>query len=113
MTTISAQDNRSRFCVSCGRAIVWDANFCPYCGKDYRIPVITTRPLARMSPGMKLFLYYLAPFPVLGMAIGAWYYRKPDPDYREVGKVCLLLNIATTVALLTVAAVIYIIFYIL
>lgn len=27
----------TRNCVSCGRAISWDANVCPYCGHDYRI----------------------------------------------------------------------------
>lgn len=26
----------TRNCVSCGRAIGWDANVCPYCGHDYR-----------------------------------------------------------------------------
>lgn len=25
-----------RMCVACGRTIGWDANHCPYCGKDYR-----------------------------------------------------------------------------
>ena len=27
-----------RQCVSCGRAISWDSNVCPYCGHDYRQP---------------------------------------------------------------------------
>ena len=27
-----------RQCVSCGRNIAWDANVCPYCGRDYRQP---------------------------------------------------------------------------
>ena len=27
---------RNRHCVSCGRAIGWDANACQYCGHDYR-----------------------------------------------------------------------------
>ena len=27
----------TRNCVSCGRAISWDANVCPYCGHDYRV----------------------------------------------------------------------------
>jgi uncharacterized membrane protein YidH (DUF202 family)/predicted RNA-binding Zn-ribbon protein involved in translation (DUF1610 family) len=26
----------TRNCVSCGRAVAWDANVCPYCGHDYR-----------------------------------------------------------------------------
>ena len=28
----------SRQCTACGREIAWDANICPYCGKDYRQP---------------------------------------------------------------------------
>ena len=27
----------TRNCVSCGRAIAWDANVCPFCGHDYRM----------------------------------------------------------------------------
>ena len=27
---------KTRNCVSCGRAIAWDANVCQYCGHDYR-----------------------------------------------------------------------------
>jgi hypothetical protein len=26
-----------RFCTNCGREIPWDANICPYCGKDFRL----------------------------------------------------------------------------
>ena len=27
---------QTRQCVACGRNMMWDANVCPYCGKDYR-----------------------------------------------------------------------------
>ena len=29
---------QTRQCVACGRTMMWDANVCPYCGKDYRQP---------------------------------------------------------------------------
>jgi len=33
----SGGNTGTRGCVSCGRAISWDANVCPYCGHDYRL----------------------------------------------------------------------------
>jgi predicted RNA-binding Zn-ribbon protein involved in translation (DUF1610 family) len=33
---LSSQQLSGRHCVSCGRAIAWDAGLCPYCGQDYR-----------------------------------------------------------------------------
>lgn len=33
----------TRNCVSCGRAIAWDANVCPYCGHDYRMQMMPTQ----------------------------------------------------------------------
>jgi len=35
MSSTPAQSTRN--CVSCGRAISWDANVCPYCGHDFRM----------------------------------------------------------------------------
>jgi len=32
----SSGASSTRNCVSCGRSIAWDANVCPYCGRDYR-----------------------------------------------------------------------------
>lgn len=34
MQSSGAQSTRN--CVSCGRAIAWDANVCPFCGHDFR-----------------------------------------------------------------------------
>lgn len=34
---MSSTNPSTRNCVSCGRAIAWDANVCPYCGHDYRM----------------------------------------------------------------------------
>ena len=45
MTSSGVQPTRN--CVSCGRAIAWDANVCSYCGHDYRAvmagPLLTAR----------------------------------------------------------------------
>ena len=32
----SSDINRSRFCPSCGRNIDFDANFCSYCGREFK-----------------------------------------------------------------------------
>ena len=34
----AANQGKTRNCVSCGRAIAWDANVCQYCGHDFRAP---------------------------------------------------------------------------
>lgn len=34
----ASTQGKTRNCVSCGRAIAWDANVCQYCGYDYRQP---------------------------------------------------------------------------
>lgn len=34
----------TRNCVSCGRAIAWDANVCPFCGHDYRMQMMAPAP---------------------------------------------------------------------
>lgn len=33
---MQASGGQTRTCVQCGRAIAFDVNVCPYCGKDYR-----------------------------------------------------------------------------
>ena len=38
-----------RTCVSCGRAISFDANVCPYCGHDYRVAAYGPAPPAKKS----------------------------------------------------------------
>jgi hypothetical protein len=34
----ASNEGKTRNCVSCGRAIAWDANVCQYCGHDFRAP---------------------------------------------------------------------------
>jgi len=38
-----------RNCISCGRAIDFNANVCPYCGYDYRVPMMMGPPPVRKS----------------------------------------------------------------
>jgi len=71
----------------------WDANVCPYCGHDYRVQVAAI-PSAQMSGGMKIFLYILSfLIPLAGFIIGAIYYTKPEPEYKHVGKMCIILGL--------------------
>jgi len=37
---------QTRQCVACGKSMMWDANVCPYCGKDYRQPAPGMMPMA-------------------------------------------------------------------
>ncbi len=37
MPAVSPGEMRNRHCVSCGRAISWDAYVCQYCGHDFRV----------------------------------------------------------------------------
>lgn len=88
--------SQQRNCVSCGRPIAFDANVCPYCGKDYRMPVVA--PQAEVGTGMKIFLYLLSfLIPIVGFIIGAIYYTKPEADYKHVGKMCILFGLLSIV----------------
>lgn len=82
-----------RNCVSCGRSISWDANVCPYCGHDYRMQSFApVQAAGQMSDGMKILLYIISfLFSIVGIIIGVYYMTKPEPEYKEVGKICLVL----------------------
>ncbi len=86
---------QTRYCVSCGRAIAWDANVCPYCGHDYRMPAMGygQRP-APISEGMKI-LFYILSFLIwiAGLVIGIIYYSKDDPESKHVGKMALIFMV--------------------
>ena len=76
--------------------IGWDVNVCPYCGKDYRVQNLAPVAQDKVGTGMKIFLYLLSFFiPIVGFIIGAIYYTKPDPDYKHVGKMCIILGIVS------------------
>lgn len=82
----------SRNCVGCGRPIAWDANVCPYCGHDYRIQMAAPMPRNEVSTGMKVLVYLLSFFiPIVGFIIGIIFYTRPEPEQKEVGKMCIIL----------------------
>ena len=84
-----------RNCVSCGRAIAWDANVCPYCGRDYRVQMMApAQAQPFMSEGVKVILYILSFLIwIVGIIIGVIYYTKPDQESKEFGKMCLILAV--------------------
>lgn len=101
----SAGDRR---CVACGRELAWDANVCPYCGRDYRIRLPSVREEEPVSSGMKIVLYLVSFFvPLAGFIIGAIYYVKPGQEYKKVGKVCIILAIVSVVISFAAAVILY------
>jgi len=84
----------TRDCVSCGRAISWDANVCPYCGHDFRMVMAPQMAQPQISEGMKI-LFYILSFLIfiVGIIIGVIYYTKPDPESKHVGKMCIILAV--------------------
>ncbi len=85
----------ARNCVSCGRAISWDANVCPYCGHDFRVtPSYGSG--EQISDGMKILFYILSfLIPIVGFIVGAIYYMKPEPELKQVGKMCIILGLVS------------------
>jgi len=83
---------QQRNCVGCGRTIAWDANVCPYCGRDYRAQMMMPQGQPTLSDGVKVILYVIS-FLIwfVGIIIGAVYYTKPDAESKEFGRMCLLL----------------------
>jgi hypothetical protein len=46
----------------------------------------------QISEGMKILFYILSfLIPLLGIIIGVIYYSKPDPESKNVGKMCIIL----------------------
>jgi predicted RNA-binding Zn-ribbon protein involved in translation (DUF1610 family) len=100
----------SRFCVSCGRNIAWDANVCPYCGHDYRIPMAAQQGAAPIGEGLKIVLYILSLlFWMVGIIVGVVFYTRPDPDSRHVGKVCIILGCVSIVLSIALTFLLYVI----
>jgi len=65
---------------------------CPYCGHDFRHPPTPPAYVEKISEGMKILLYLVSFFiPIIGLIIGFIYYSKQDPEFKNVGKTCILL----------------------
>ena len=104
----SAETGQTRQCVSCGRTISWDANVCPYCGHDFRVPQ-TIRAVEPISNGMKI-LFYLLSFliPLAGFIIGAIYWSKPDESSKHVGKMCIIFAVVGVLLTVGLSALLYV-----
>ncbi len=82
-STTGAQGSRN--CVSCGRAIQWDANVCPYCGHDYRarfMPMAAPpREAGRARTGGILILVA----GILGVIMGILFLALSTVDFEAAG----------------------------
>jgi hypothetical protein len=85
--------SNTRNCVTCGRSISWDANVCPYCGRDYRIGAYPSQSQGSGMGGMRYVLYILSFFiPLAGIIIGLiLIVTAKDEDSKHVGKMCILI----------------------
>ena len=74
----------TRSCVGCGRSIPWEANVCPYCGHDYRIPTGVVAPprksLAPVAAGILLVIAGIA-----AIAMGMFYFSLDAQDLETAG----------------------------
>ncbi len=97
-----------RYCVSCGRSIDFGANVCPYCGHDFRAAPAAPA-AASLSTGMKVLLYLASIFVwIAGVIIGIVFMAKDDPEYKRVGKICLILGIVSILLSVGLAAALYV-----
>ncbi len=97
-----------RHCVSCGRSIDFSANVCPYCGHDFRFaPSAPAK--ESLSTGMRVLLYLVSVFVwIAGIIIGIVFMTKDDPEYKRVGKICLILGVVSILINVGLAAVLYV-----
>jgi len=83
----ASNQGKTRNCVSCGRAIAWDANVCQYCGHDFRAP-------AAAPPHEKTMLSIVGGILILvvgimGLAIGGVFFAIDisDLDAYDFGSI--------------------------
>lgn len=79
----AANQGKTRNCVSCGRAIAWDANVCQYCGHDFRAP-------AAAPPHEKTMLSIVGGILILvvgimGLAMGGLFFAIDISDLEAYG----------------------------
>jgi len=65
----ASNQEKTRNCVSCGRAIAWDANVCQYCGHDFRAPAAAPPHEKTMLSLVGGILILIAG--IMGLALGA------------------------------------------
>lgn len=83
-------------------------NVCPYCGHDFRVqPQGPVR--ESLSGGVRVLLYLVSFLvPVVGIILGIVFMVRPDPEYKRVGKICLILGVVAIVAEIGLSAVLYV-----
>ena len=97
-----------RHCVSCGRSIDFNANVCPYCGHDFQASVAPPR-AEPISTGMRLVLYAVSILVwIAGIIIGIVFLARDDPEYKRVGKICLILGIVSILISVGLSAALYV-----
>lgn len=98
----------SRFCPSCGRSIQFDANVCPYCGHDFRWSA-SPRRSEPISDTMRIVLYLVSALlaPIAGIIIGIIFIMKPEPDYKHVGKMCLIISLVVGVLIPVIVMILF------
>lgn len=94
--------------MSCGRSVAFDVNVCPYCGHDYRLKA-KGQAHEPISSGLRALLYVVSLLVWLaGIIIGIVYMAKDDPEYRRVGKICIILGIVSMVVGFALSALLYV-----
>jgi len=75
----------TRTCVSCGRAISFEANVCPYCGHDYRMPAyaMAVPPKKSSLPVVGGVLILLAG--IAAIAMGSFYFVLDTSEIVDSG----------------------------
>ncbi len=83
-------------------------NVCPYCGHDFRVqPQAPVR--ESLSGGVRVLLYLVSFLvPVVGIILGIVFMVRADPEYKRVGKICLILGVVAIVVEIGLAAVLYV-----
>lgn len=107
---LTSSPSISRFCVSCGRSIPWEANVCPYCGHNYMAPPIQyTAWEEPISSGMKILFYVLSLlFPIVGIIIGVvLILSKNSPENKHIGKMCIILALIPVLLTVVMALLLY------
>ncbi|MDQ1372588.1 MAG: Zinc ribbon protein [Candidatus Thermoplasmatota archaeon] len=83
-------------------------NVCPYCGHDFRVqPQGPVR--ESLSGGVRVLLYLVSFLvPVVGIILGIVFMVRADPEYKRMGKICLILGVVAIVVEIGLAAVLYV-----
>jgi predicted RNA-binding Zn-ribbon protein involved in translation (DUF1610 family) len=74
----------TRNCVSCGRAIAWDANVCPYCGHDYRAQMMPAQQMVARTGHAGWGGGLIIASGVLGLIMGILMLLASSLNYNEL-----------------------------